>query len=322
MTRRPAFRNNTRLVLLSTVGALLPFVAIEVFLRKTRNFSPDFLASVLLYGLTVLNLTLLLVLLFVLGRNLVRVLMERRRNVLGARFRMRLVLVFLLMAVAPSLLLLAVGSDLIQQTVDRWFSVDAERIVSSSQALAAALRRAAADRSRIDARALAREIEARRLLEPSGERRLRRTVEIRARELEMDMVNVVTPRGELVAEVSPRLGSPPLPSDAAARDALVEAGLRGREADASIPFGAGELVRAVAPVRARSGGVLGAVVVSTFLRGDLAAEAREVQDRYEKFQKTKAVKDPIKAFYLSFYAFAALLILFGAVWLSLYLARR
>jgi two-component system nitrogen regulation sensor histidine kinase NtrY len=322
MTRRPAFRNNTRLVLLSTVGALLPFVAIEVFLRKTRNFSPDFLASVLLYGLTVLNLTLLLVLLFVLGRNLVRVLMERRRNVLGARFRMRLVLVFLLMAVAPSLLLLAVGSDLIQQTGDRWFSVDAERIVSSSQALAAALRRAAADRSRIDARALAREIEARRLLEPSGERRLRRTVEIRARELEMDMVNVVTPRGELVAEVSPRLGSPPLPSDAAARDALVEAGLRGREADASLPFGAGELVRAVAPVRARSGGVLGAVVVSTFLRGDLAAEAREVQDRYEKFQKTKAVKDPIKAFYLSFYAFAALLILFGAVWLSLYLARR
>ena len=56
------------------------FVGLQVLLRKSRDFSPDFLASVLLYGLTVLNISLLLVLLFVLGRNLVRVVMERRRR--------------------------------------------------------------------------------------------------------------------------------------------------------------------------------------------------------------------------------------------------
>ncbi|HKC13505.1 MAG TPA: VWA domain-containing protein, partial [Vicinamibacteria bacterium] len=137
---RPKFRNNAPLVLLLTAGALALFLTIEVLLRKSRDFSPDFLASVLLYGLTVLNLTLLLILIFVLGRNLVRVVLDRRRGVLGARFRMRLLLVFLLMAIAPSLLLIVVGSDLIQQTVDRWFNVDVERILSSSQALGTALR--------------------------------------------------------------------------------------------------------------------------------------------------------------------------------------
>src|SRR5213083_2318247 len=125
---RPSFRNNARLVLAATLGALAFFLSFEALLRKSRDFSPDFLASVLLYGLTVLNLTLLLVLLFVLGRNLVRVLLERRRGVLGARLRMQLLLVFLLMAVAPSVLLIFWGSDLIQQTVDRWFNVDVERI--------------------------------------------------------------------------------------------------------------------------------------------------------------------------------------------------
>ena len=44
---------------------------------------------------------------------------------------MRLVIVFVLMAAAPALLLMVVGSDLIQQTVDRWFNVDVERILSS-----------------------------------------------------------------------------------------------------------------------------------------------------------------------------------------------
>jgi two-component system nitrogen regulation sensor histidine kinase NtrY len=176
MPRRPSFRDNTRLVLLATGAALLVLVGSEVFLHKSQAFSPDFLASVLLYGLTVSNLTLLLILLFVLGRNLVRVLMERRRKALGARFRLRLMLVFVLMAVAPSVLLLLVGSDLIRETVDRWFNVDVERIVSSSQALGTALRLSASDRSRIDAKALAEELRARRLLEPAGERSLRRTI--------------------------------------------------------------------------------------------------------------------------------------------------
>ncbi|MFI5007148.1 MAG: hypothetical protein ACHQKZ_06885, partial [Solirubrobacterales bacterium] len=159
---REKFQNNVRLVLAATAGALVLLVGLEVLLRRSRDFSPDFLASVLLYGLTVLNLTLLLVLLFILGRNLVRVLLERRRGVLGARLRMQLLLVFLLMALAPSILLILVGSDLIQQTVDRWFNVDVERILSSSQALGTAVRESVAERSRTHARVLAAEVERRR----------------------------------------------------------------------------------------------------------------------------------------------------------------
>src|SRR6266542_3862031 len=95
----------------------------------------------------------------------------RRRGVLGARLRMQLLLVFLLMAVAPSVLLIFWGSDLIQQTVDRWFNVDVERILSSSQALGTAVRESVAERSRIHARVLTTEVERRGLLEPSREGR-------------------------------------------------------------------------------------------------------------------------------------------------------
>jgi two-component system nitrogen regulation sensor histidine kinase NtrY len=307
-------------VLASTVAVLAVFLVIEILLRKSRDFSPDFLASVLLYGLTVLNLTLLLVLVFVLGRNLVRVLLERRRGVLGARFRLRLVLVFILMAVAPASLMLVVGSDLIQQTVDRWFNVDVERILSSSQALGTALREAAAERSRVHAESLAREIQARGLVEPRGQGRLRRTVEARARELRIDMVNVFSREGELLAVVNPRL--PPAPDAPASAEALAEAALSGRKAEASLPFAGGEWVRVAVPVRGAGERAEGAVLVSTLLPVAVAAEAREVQERYLKFRKTETFKEPIKAVYLSLYLFPALLVLFGAVWLSLYLAKR
>src|SRR5262249_45887727 len=65
-----------------------------------------------------------------------------------------------------------------------------------------------------------------------------------------------------------------------------------------------------------------ALLVSMFLPGEVAADAREVQERYVKFRKAEALKGPITAIYLLYYGLAALLILFGAVWLSLYLARR
>jgi two-component system nitrogen regulation sensor histidine kinase NtrY len=320
MPSRPPFRNNARLVLAATLGALILFLAIEILLRKSRDFSPDFLASVLLYGLTVLNLTLLLVLVFVMGRNLIRVLMEWRRGALGARFRMRLLLVFLIMAVAPSVLLVLVGSDLIQQTVDRWFNLDAERILSSAKKLETAVRVTAADRSRVLARVLAREVAARGLLETAGQGRLRRTVETRRRELSIDMVSVFNRDGELLTVMDPRL--PTAPYDSTSGAALSEATFSGRESEAWIPFGVGELMRVAVPVRDQAGVVRGAVVVSTFLPGEVAAEAREVQERYTKFQKAMAFKEPIKAVYLSLYILAALLVLFGAVWLALYLARR
>lgn len=317
---RPAFRNNAPLVLLWTAAALVFFVGLQILLRKSRDFSPDFLASVLLYGLTVLNISLLLVLLFVLGRNLVRVVMERRRRVLGARFRMRLMLVFILMAVAPALLLMLVGSDLIQQTVDRWFNVDVERIVTSLQTLGTSVRNAHLDRSRMGAEALARDIEAGGLLEAPNQGRLRRTMEARARDLRIDVVSVVTRDGELLAVVDPRI--PSAESAGGAAEELAQSALSGTPAEALAPFPAGEMARVAVPVRDRAGSVSGAVVVSTFIPVAVAAEMREVEERYTKYRKAESFKEPIKAVYLSLYLFPALLIVFGAVWLSLYLAGR
>jgi two-component system nitrogen regulation sensor histidine kinase NtrY len=318
---RERFQNNAKLVLAVTGGLLVVFLLAELVLRKSRDFQPDFAASALLFGLTVINISLLLVLVFVLGRNLVRMLMEWRRGVFGARLRVQLLLVFLLMATAPSVLLLLVGSDLIRQTVDRWFNVDAERMLVSSQALGAALESSALESSRVHARLLAREIEARDLLAPKEQGRLGRTIEVRARERELDLVNVYAAAGEVVAVMDPRL--PPAASwDAASGQALAQAALAGRDAEASVAFGAGRLARVAAPVRDARGQPEGAIVVSSFIPAEAATAVRDVREGYTKFRKTQTYREPILSFYRSLYVFPVLLLLFGAVWLALYLARR
>ncbi len=319
---RERFQNNAKLVLAVTGGLLVVFLLAELVLRKSRDFQPDFAASALLFGLTVINISILLVLVFVLGRNLVRMLMEWRRGVFGARLRVQLLLVFLLMATAPSLLLLLVGSDLIRQAVDRWFNVDAERMLVSSQALGAALEASALESSRVHARLLAREIEVRGLLAPTEQGRLRRAMELRARERDLDLVNVYSADGgEVVAVMDPSL--PAAASwDAASGQALAQAALSGQEAEASVAFGVGRLARAAAPVRDAHGQPEGAIVVSSFIPAEAASAVRDVREGYTKFRKTQTYREPILAFYRSLYVFPALLVLFGAAWLALYLARR
>jgi two-component system nitrogen regulation sensor histidine kinase NtrY len=132
-------------------------------------------------------------------------------------------------------------------------------------------------------------------------------------------VSVLGPEGELLSVMDPRLAAAGDPSPGGS---LAEAVLAGREAETIAPFGGGELVRVGVPVRDATGRVLGAVVVSELVPERVSAEAREIQASYAKFRKAQTFKDPIKAVYLSLYLFPALLILFGAVWLSLYLARR
>ena len=317
---RERFQNNLRLVLGVTAGLLALFLLAELLLRKSRDFQPDFLASALLYALTVLNISLLLVLVFVLGRNLVRMLMEWRRGVFGARLRMQLLLVFLVMAIAPSLLILLVGSDLIRQTVDRWFNVDVERILASSQTLGIALDTTALETSRVHARQLASEIEQRGLLLPQEQGRLRRAVELRARQRELDLVNVYAGETEVVAVMDPRL--PATPAWEAAGETLAESALAGQEQSASLAVGGGRLARAAVPVRDALGRPAGAVIVSSFVPPDVATAVQQVQDGYTKFRKTQTFREPILSFYRSLYLFPALLILFGAVWLALYLSRR
>src|SRR5262249_41489362 len=105
-------------------------------------------------------------------------------------------------------------------------------------------------------------------------------------------------------------------------DELAQAAQAGQDAEATVPYAGGELARVAVPVHDSQGNVRGAVVASTFIPVAVTAERREVQERYEKDPKAEGLKEPIKAVYLSLYLFPALLILFGAVWLSLYLARR
>src|SRR3970282_370033 len=98
--------------------------------------SPDFLSEVVLYALTAADLTMLVALAFVLARNIIKLVVERRRALPFARFRAKLGAVLLGMTLIPSILVLIVGSGVIRTSADRWFNAPLDEILASANRIA------------------------------------------------------------------------------------------------------------------------------------------------------------------------------------------
>jgi two-component system nitrogen regulation sensor histidine kinase NtrY len=128
---------------------------------------------------------------------------------------------------------------------------------------------------------------------------------------------------ERIAEVA----ASPLPRDyaRASADRLAERTLAGSsDARPLERLDSGEeLVRAVAPVRSTPNGrVRGLVITTDFLSGQFVARARRMTDAYEDYQQLRVLKQPLAGVYLSFFLTLTLMILVGATWMGLYLAKR
>ncbi|MDE3245126.1 MAG: hypothetical protein KGN80_03485, partial [Acidobacteriota bacterium] len=91
-----------------------------------------------LMSLGLLNVLAIGILLFIVARSLAKLYFERRRGILGARLRTRLVLAFFGVTLIPSLILFFVGQNAISKNLDRWFLPETKEIVEDGQATAKA----------------------------------------------------------------------------------------------------------------------------------------------------------------------------------------
>jgi two-component system nitrogen regulation sensor histidine kinase NtrY len=258
-------------------------------------------------------------------------MVERRRGLPFARFRSKLVLVLLGMTLIPSVLVLFVGSELIRTSLDRWFNAPMEEVLASANRTAADYYRErqklVTDTSRRIARALS----------PLGfpDADVTKVFEVISPEVAQQRIGMVEvyrvapgrgPRPDVSSVAEVRAPPPSMPTDynPATADRLAERLASGStEAHGPEPVaGGGELLRAAAPIRGRDGSLAGVVVASDFLAGEMAARSRRMTDAFERYSQLRLLSGNLFGVYISFFLMVTLMILVGATWTGLYLAKR
>jgi two-component system nitrogen regulation sensor histidine kinase NtrY len=326
--RRP-FRDNTRLLVAGILILLAALAGLLTLANRSSGLAPDFLTEFVLYALSATNLTFLVGLVFVLARNIVKLAVERRRGLPFSRFRVKLVALLLGMTLIPAVLVLIVGGELIRNSVDRWFNAPMDDVLTSANAIAGDYYQ---ERERLVAAQAARAARALAGTDLGGaSASIRSIIEPDVRQERVTLIEVYrAPQGTTGAPaVLPvaQASAPALPRDysSASADRLAaRAAAEGREAQVieRLP-GGGELVRAAVPVRASpNGAVRGVVIASEYLTGEFAARSRRMTDAFEAYQQLRVLKQPLAGVYLSFFLMLTLMILVGATWMGLYLAKR
>ena len=122
------------------IGALILlliilFVVIESIIRGTQQISPISVTNMLLSLLQIIVILLFLILLFVLGRNLVKLYLERKRKVLGSKFKTKLLVFFISLSLIPTLLLFFFASDFITRNIEQWFKTPIDKILDDTSDL-------------------------------------------------------------------------------------------------------------------------------------------------------------------------------------------
>ena len=326
--RRP-FRDNTKLLLAGIAALLAVLVALLALASRSSTLAPDYLTEIVLYALSVTNLTMLVALVFVLARNIVKLVVERRRALPFARFRAKLVAVLLAMTLVPAVLVLLVGSELIRNSVNSWFNAPMEEMLSSANSVASEYYQEQQRLVGAQAARLARALDGVGL-DAGNAGALRRLVEPDVRQERIDLVEVygVTaapgggPRVERLADAA----AADLPREYSSRsaDRLAERAAAGGSAldvFEQLP-GGGDLIRTAVPVRSPSGSVRGVVIATEHLTGEFAARARGMTEAYEAYQQLRVLRQPLTGVYISFFLMLTLMILVSATWMGLYLAKR
>src|SRR3954471_21856544 len=326
--RRP-FRDNPRLILFGIVLLLGSLALIIRISDRTTRLNPDFLSEVVLYALSITNVTMLLALGFVLARNVIKLVVERRRGLPFSRFRLKLVAALLGLTIVPSVLVLLAGSELIRQTTARWFSQPVADVLTSAKEIAGTFYADRQDAVAAQASQVASTVSI-DALQSGDVDALNATVSRPVTDGRVGLVEIyrlqaggdgkigVTP---VVALQSPSLPPGHLRASSDRLAAKIASGSGERQSHELID-GGGEFVRAGLMIRDAAGKPAGVLIASDYLAGDLAKNARRIAEAYEDYSQLAVMKRPLEGVYLSLFLMMTLMILVSATWLGLYLAKR
>ena len=299
-----------REVVIALVGVLLIVVLTWVELKLMG------VTSYLFLGLLNLNSILLLVVLFVVARNGVKLVLERRRNVLGSRLRSRLVLAFIFLSLVPVALMFYVSAKFVQTSVDYWFKAQVEDSMEQSLEIGRAFYQSAQARVELRGREVLAQIAGNHLI--WGGKAMDAHLVDSQREYGLAVIGVITPEGrdqnKHPPQVFDRIWSE-------ARGKIDMEGLRKNPHYVSVVLSSAgnDLIVGILPVDEGRSGFL---VLGESIGSGLMYKLDQVVRGLDEYKKLRKLKYPWKMNLYMTLGVMSLLIVLGASWFGFRLAKE
>jgi len=278
--------------------------------------------TILMFILININLLLLILLIFLVFRNLVKLLYDRKRKVMGAKLRTKLVVAFITLSLLPTFILFFFSINFITNSIEFWFNVPVEQALENSLLVGRSLYWQAEESSQFFMERISYQIETKKLLDPTKEKALSRYITVVQLEFNLNAVELYdTNASRLTFALSPELENTPfgvVSADNLLRE-MPQKGVR----SISESMIAGELIRTIGtiPFGVKRTNAEAFVVLTRLMPPDLSENMVSISRGFEEYQQIKLLKKPIQVTYYITLSIVGLLVVFCAVWFGFFLAK-
>ena len=287
------------------------------------DFNLPIPSTILIFALINVNGLLLLLMLYLVLRNLVELIFERKQKLLGSKLRTRLVICFVSLSLVPTAILFVVALRFVSTSMDYWFNARVEESLQSSLKLAQSILHDASEQAEYAGRQLASILESGALdLRDAAnvERFFTQTLKIDLPGAPDSILLLNGERAPIAAARGPRLETiapPAMPSEALRLTADTD-----RTEVVTRRTTIGELIQAITPVQVSLETPQTWFLITTLLIPSSRLETMQsISDGITGYQQMIMLKAPIKFSLIIMLLIITLLIIFGAIWFGFYIAR-
>ena len=307
---------------------ILAIIFIVIFLTVLENqvvyFGTDFPVSntILMFTLININLLLLILLIFLVFRNLVKLFYDRKRKVIGSKLKTKLVITFITLTLLPTIILFFFSINFINNSIEFWFNVPVEQALENSLKVGRRIYRHIEDNGRFFLERISYQIKNKKMLDEPELSALTNYIQVVQREFNIPGVEVYDVKSNrLTFALAEGIENETLHILSAdhLQKTLQPIGIK--TFSQIIPDG--EWVRTVGtvPFGATDEKIEAYIVLSVLIPPGLSEKMQSISRGFEEYQQIKLLKQPIQSTYYIALSIVALLVLFCAIWFGFNLAK-
>lgn len=313
-------RKRERLIMAGTL-VLIIILSILTAHPNRQNESLYFTGNVLMFSLINLNIILILFLLFLIIRNVTKLVFERRKGIIGSKLQTKLVIAFASLSFIPTVLLFIVSVSFLSYSIDYWFNLKIGEALDKSIEIAQVYYQQTSDNARYYARQLSSDITNNRLYMDGRTAYLQNLMEQRQKVYNLGLLEIYFNNKKDVFSLRdpqhPTLTLDPLSPK------IEEEVYGGSEASTVQPSAGSDLITGLAPIYSYLAPreVIGMVAVSHYVPPEIANNINIISSTSERYRQLDLFKTPTKLSFIITLFIVLLLIIFTATWFGIYLAK-
>jgi two-component system nitrogen regulation sensor histidine kinase NtrY len=314
-------RRRTRYAILICLILIPVLTYLETVVFEIGEISFPISGNVLVFSLININIILLMLMVFLVLRNLLRLIFEQRKFVLGKSLRIRLVISFISLSLVPTILLFFIALQFVSTSMDYWFNSNVEASLDESLRVAQDIYQEKKEQTVTIGNTVAEKLVHGQVLQRAPEA-IQSLLEDQLTLRNLDGLTLLSEQRQVVADAaSENINYQSLPEIPVELFRLI---MDAETEKTSIqPVPTGEIIRSLTPVYFNEEPEAKPYILVTtiYIPGDQIQRMTIISKGIEGYRQLMLLKNPLKTSLLVMLLIVTLLIIFSSIWFGFYIAQ-